>query len=98
MKPQDSRCSRLTLHGSYRERNGAVRRAAMLPLFVRDLLASPPRRGQGLNLWFYRAARLLHPYRTPLEIIELLKAVTSGEPIRHGEIERAVGRSATTAW
>jgi hypothetical protein len=70
----------------------------MLPLFVRDLLACPPRRGQGLNLWFYRAARLLHPYRTPLEIIELLKAVTSGEPIRHGEIERAVDRSAATAW
>ena len=67
-----------------------TRGAPMLPQFVRDLLASPPRRGQGLNLWFYRVARVLHPYRDSAEIIELLKAATAGEPVKHGEIERAV--------
>ena len=54
-----------------------TRGAPMLPQFVRDLLASPPRRGQGLNLWFYRVARVLHPYRDSAEIIELLEAATA---------------------
>ena len=63
-----------------------------LPQFVRDLLASPPRRGGGLNLWLYRVARVLHPYRDSAEIIELLRAATAGEPIKPGEIERAVER------
>jgi hypothetical protein len=65
---------------------------------VRDLLGSPPRRGQGLNLWFYRVARMLHPYRGSAEIIALLRAAAAGEPIKRGEIERAVERSKTTAW
>jgi hypothetical protein len=75
-----------------------TRHATALPQFVRDLLASSPRRGQGLNLWFYRVARLLHPFRASAEIIELLKSATAGEPVKHGEIERAVERSAATAW
>jgi hypothetical protein len=33
---------------------------ADLPPFVCDLVGSPPRRGGGLNLWFYRVARVLH--------------------------------------
>jgi hypothetical protein len=64
-----------------------------LPRFVRDLLASPPHRGGGLNLWMYRVARVLHPYRDANEIINLLRAATDGEPIKRGEIERAVERS-----
>jgi hypothetical protein len=75
-----------------------TRHALTLPQFVRDLLASPPRRGEGLNLWYYRTARVLHPYRNPAEIIELLKATTAGEPVKHGEIERAVERSKAAAW
>ena len=75
-----------------------TRRAATLPQFVRDLLSLPPRRGEGLNLWFYRVARVLHPYRDSAEIIELMRAATTGEPVKHGEIERAVARSAATAW
>jgi hypothetical protein len=72
--------------------------AKTLPQFVRDLVASPPQRGGGLNLWFYRVARLLHPYRDAQEIVELLRAATAGEPIKRGEIERAVERSKATAW
>jgi hypothetical protein len=75
-----------------------TRHALTLPQFVRDLVASPPRRGAGLNLWFYRVARVLHPYRDSGEIIELLRAATAGETVKHGEIERAVERSKTTAW
>ena len=75
-----------------------IKRVPILPQFVRDLLASPPQRGGGLNLWFYRVARVLHPYRDPNEIVELLRAATNGEPVKHGEIERAVERSKATAW
>jgi len=72
--------------------------ASDLPRFIRDLLASPPKRGEGLNLWLFRTARVLHPYRPPAEIIELLAAATAGEAIKCGEIERAVERSKATAW
>jgi hypothetical protein len=40
----------------------------------------------------------LHPFRSAAEITLLLEAATAGEPIKHGEIERAVERSATVAW
>jgi hypothetical protein len=65
---------------------------------VRDLLASPPHRGAGLNIWFYRVARVLHHFRESGEIIELLRAATAGEPVKHGEIERAVKNSRAVAW
>lgn len=69
-----------------------------LPRFVLDLLASQPKRGQGLNRWLFKVARVLHRYRTAAEIIQLLSAATAGAGIRPGEIERAVFRSAATAW
>jgi hypothetical protein len=72
--------------------------ASDLPRFIRDLLASPPKRGEGLNLWLFRLARVLHPYRDRQEIFQLLQAATAGEPIKCGEIERAVERSAAVAW
>ena len=69
-----------------------------LPRFVRDMLASPPPRGAGLNNWCYRTARVLHPYRSANEIILLLEAATAGEKLKGGEIARAVERSRATAW
>ena len=73
-------------------------RTSTLPQFVRDLLASPPHRGGGLNFWLYKVARVLWPYRDFNEIADLLRAATAGEPIKHGEIERAVERSKASAW
>src|SRR5207248_2430224 len=52
----------------------------------------------GLNLWLYKVARVLHPYRSSAEILQLLAAVTAGEPLKPGELERAVERSRATAW
>ena len=75
-----------------------TRHVTRLPQFVRDLLASPPPRGGGMNLWLYRVARVLHPFRNAAEIIELLRTATDGEPVKRGEIERAVERSKATAW
>ena len=76
----------------------AVRKPGELPRFVLDLLAAPPQRGEGLNNWFYRVARVMHPYRTREEIINTLMAAAADQPIQRGEIERAVDRSAATAW
>jgi len=69
-----------------------------LPQFVRDLLASPPGRGGGLHNWLFRAARVLHPFRSREEIIDLLRSATHGEPVKAGEIESAVDGSASCAW
>lgn len=69
-----------------------------LPQFVRDLLSSPPRRGGGLHNWLFRTARVLHPFRSREEIIDLLRAATNGEPVKAGEIESAVDSSAGCAW
>ncbi|MGH8092258.1 MAG: hypothetical protein ACREIF_02130 [Chthoniobacterales bacterium] len=77
---------------------GKRRLGEPLPQFVRDLLASPPARGGGLNNWFFRVARCLHAFRTDDEIVLLLSAATAGEPLKQGEIERAVENSRATAW
>ena len=69
-----------------------------LPVFVRDLIASPPKRGTGLNNWFFRVAKVLHAFRSHDEIIALLEAATSGEPLQRNEIARAVARSKEVAW
>jgi hypothetical protein len=69
-----------------------------LPQFVRDLLSAPPRRGEGLNNWLFRAARVLHPFRDRGEIIALLEAATAGAQVKAGEIERAVENSAAVSW
>ena len=78
--------------------SGSLVSAIGLPQFVYDMLASQPSRGGGLHNWLYRSARVLHPYRTPEEIIEFLPAATYGEPIKRNEIEDAVKNSAATAW
>jgi hypothetical protein len=74
--------------------------AKVLPQFVRDMLASPPRAGEGVNLYLYRLARVLHPYRSETQIREILRAVTvgCGRFVREREIYRAVENSKGAAW
>jgi hypothetical protein len=71
-----------------------------LPLFVRDLLASPPRAGEGVNRYLFRLARVLHPYRSVHDIIDTLRALTAncGRTVTENEILRAVERSKACAW
>lgn len=78
--------------------NSSSNMGAQLPRFVRDLLGSPPSRGGGLHNWLFRTARVLHPFRSQDEIIELLRSATAGEPVKAGEIEDAVRNSADKAW
>ena len=74
--------------------------ARELPQFVRDLLASPPKAGEGVNLYCFRLARVLHPYRSEHAIIETLRALTAncGRTVTENEILRAVERSKACAW
>lgn len=66
-----------------------------LPTWVADILAATPRRGQGLNQWLFTAAiALRRAGRAELDIETALRVATADQPIRRGEIERAVKRSA----
>jgi hypothetical protein len=71
-----------------------------LPQFVRDMMASPPRAGDGVNLYLYRLARVLHPHRSESEIANTLRAVTAncGRVVTENEIRRAVENSKAAAW
>lgn len=69
-----------------------------LPQFVRDMLSAPPQRGGGLHNWLFRTARVLHPFRSREEIIDLLRNAAHGEPLQVGEIENAVDNAAGCAW
>lgn len=73
-------------------------RVKPLPQFIRDLLSAPPRRGGGLHNWLFRAALVLHPFRTKEEIIEILRWSTYGEAVQAREIEEAVDNSSSVAW
>ena len=65
-----------------------------LPQSVKNILKAMPGRRGGLNNWLFKAALALHGYRTPEQIISILEEATTKEPIKTGEIERAVNRSA----
>jgi len=68
--------------------------ATELPTWASDILAAVPARGGGLNRWLLRAAIALRRCgRSDQDIHATLTAVTSDQPIKHGEIERAVDRS-----
>ena len=65
-----------------------------LPTFARDILSAVPHRGDGLNTWLMSASLALRrARRSDSEIIETLRCVTAAEPVKPGEIERAVVRS-----
>ncbi len=74
--------------------------ARELPQFVRDLLASPPRAGEGVNLYLFSLARVLHPYRSESDILDTLRAVIAncGRMVSEQEIRRAVENSKAAAW
>ena len=66
-----------------------------LPQFIRDMLASPPRACEGVNLYLFRMARVLHPFRSEGEIHDILRAVTAncGRVVTDKEIRRAIENS-----
>lgn len=72
--------------------------AQELPRFVKDMLSCPSPRGGGMHQWLFRTARVLHPFRSEEQIIELLKAAVCDQPVKEGEIQSAVRNSKACAW
>jgi hypothetical protein len=71
-----------------------------LPQFARDMIASPPQAGEGVNRWCFRTARILHPYRTEEQIADILRAALAdcGRSVTEKEIQRAIARPRDWAW
>lgn len=71
-----------------------------LPPFVREILAAPPRAGEGVHAWLFRVARQLHAHLPAGEIVSLLERLTAncGRPVPRREIIAAVQNSLTCAW
>jgi hypothetical protein len=71
-----------------------------LPPFLRDLLATPPRAGEGVHNWLFRVARQLHPHYPATEIIRLLETQVAncGRNVPRAEIVAAVQNALPCAW
>jgi len=71
-----------------------------LPRFVEEMLAAPPRAGEGVHPWLYRVARQLHAHLPAVEIIALLESRVKdcGRHVSRKEITDAVQAAMLTAW
>lgn len=71
-----------------------------LPQFLHDLLATPPRAGEGVHAWLFRVARQLHAHLPAVEIIGLLESRVRpcGRAVTRKEIADAVMNSVACAW
>ena len=70
------------------------------PPFVRELLAAPPRAGEGVHVWLFRVSRQLHAHLPAGEIVQLLESrvATCGRHVPRNEIVSAVQSSISCAW
>ena len=68
--------------------------------WLSDLIASPPRAGEGVHDWLFRVARQLHAHLPAPEIVALLErqVANCGRRITRAEIEDAVANSLRCAW
>ena len=71
-----------------------------LPLFIDEMLAAPPRAGEGVHDWLFRVARQLHAHLPAVEIVALLESRVQncGRHVSRKEIEDAVKNSIPCAW
>ena len=74
--------------------------SATLPKFIEDLLAAPPRAGEGVYNWLFRVARQLHAHLPAPEIIALLESRVQGcgRHVSRKEITDAVQNALPCAW
>jgi hypothetical protein len=72
----------------------------LVPPFIHDLLANPPRSGEGVHRWLFRVARQLHAHLPANEIVSLLENAVSncGRHVPRSEIIDAVKNSLVCAW
>jgi hypothetical protein len=80
--------------------SSASKLAKELPPWLLNMLASPPRAGEGVNPWLFRAARQLHCHHTEEAICAILRRATAdcGRRVSEQEIRRSVERSKECAW
>jgi len=71
-----------------------------LPSFLKEMLATPPRAGEGVHRWLFRVSRHLHVHMPAGEIVALLESCIAncGRPVPRSEIVAAVRSSLTCAW
>ena len=71
-----------------------------LPSFIDEMLAAPPRAGDGVHGWLYNVARNLHAHLPAVEIIALLESRVQdcGRFVSRKGIEDAVRNSLEHAW
>jgi hypothetical protein len=71
-----------------------------LPSFIDEMLAAPPRAGEGVHIWLYRVARQLHAHLPAVEIVALLESRVQncGRCVSRKEIEDAVKNALACAW
>ena len=71
-----------------------------LPSFIDEMLAAPPRAGEGVHKWLYRVARQLHVHLPAVEIVALLESRVQGcgRHVSRKEITDAVQAAVLTAW
>ncbi len=71
-----------------------------IPQFVHDLLAAPPRAGEGVHPWLFRVARQLHAHLPAVEIVALLESRVQncGRHVSRKEITDAVQNALPCAW
>ena len=71
-----------------------------LPDFLKDLIACPPKHGEGVHQWLFKISRQLHAHRDENSIFNLLTAATSdcGRYVGEKEIRDAIESSRTCAW
>jgi hypothetical protein len=70
------------------------------PAFLNELLANPPRAGNGVHPWLFRIARQLHAHMGRIEMERLLveKVQGCGRHVPIHEIREAIKNSANCAW
>ena len=63
-----------------------------LPPFLREMLSAPPRTGEGVHSFLFRAARQLHAHLPATEIVDLLEncVANCGRHVPRNEIVSAV--------
>ncbi len=79
---------------------GILQAIDRLPPFLRELLAAPPRAGEGVHAWLFRVARQLHAHLPAGEIVTLLENLVAncGRHVPRNEIVSAVQNSLPCAW
>lgn len=75
-------------------------RQGELPQFVRDMIACPPKHGDGVHTWLFKVARHLHAHRDSESIVSLLAVASEGcgRAVPEKEIRDAVTSAKECAW